>query len=272
MFHTSLFSNKSTTSDIVQRYFKSISLEISEHLHSTSVYQYSNAYLAFHALLFLNETAIACKIQQLYAAIPTHGSKDSIEVKMKELVAKACEILDSVSFEFDSSTVNLFEEALKNKAMVSYFYKEAMTFSQVRYAHSIAEVCLFDRFAAIVPAGIPYDLACQLLPNTYLALRYTGILYQMNKKTTAYHLTSRENVAEILKYGLSQSVGEFQSFGDGVYAFEEFSRFSKIDFSKYAVIKILYDGPYLKAIHKQDDKAGEVILHPNFIQEVSLAK
>lgn len=193
-----------------------------------------------------------------------------------DMVMKA---LDTASFgsyitetQLSLDKVNcLAVEAIKSDGILNINTLQVEPREFIAKAHALASACIFDKYAAIIPAG--FEKAWELVLATYIPLNYTGILIQQVADAKPfYHMTSRESAETILKQGIRPSRDLYTSFGAGViYTYDDIQKFASSDPSKFVVFKLIYSGPYLKCMWRQDTEdrfLGECLLYPGYISEI----
>lgn len=186
--------------------------------------------------------------------------------------------LDTVSFDPATVTQFSFDEigpllvsAEESGGILNFKLLQFETREFIMKAHALASACIFDRYAAIIPAGFEKDW--ELVLATYVALNYTGVLIQQVADSKRfYHMTSRESAETILKQGIRPSSDLYTSFGAGViYTYDDIQKFASSDPSKFTVLELTYSGPYMKCMWRQDTEdrfLGECLLYPGYVSNI----
>lgn len=264
-----------------------------KHLHDT-VCSYRDVdldvalYYAIAAMDFLDRFGVSTwcnmgKVKDMAFSAYRDGHKDLTdrEDRAKIVLDMVIKALDTVSFDPSIVTQFSFDEvgpllvsAEESGGILNLNILQVETREFIMKAHALASACIFDRYAAIIPAGFEKDW--ELVLATYVALDYTGVLIQQvaNAKPF-YHMTSRESAETILKQGIRPSSDPYTSFGAGViYTYDDIQKFASSDPSKSTVLELTYSGPYMKCMWRQDTEdrfLGECLLYPGYISNIRVA-
>lgn len=242
-------------------------------------------YYAIAAMDFLDRFGASTwydmgKVKDMVFGVYRDGHRDLMnrENRAKTGLDTVIKALDTVSFDRSTMTQFSFDEvgsllvsAEESGGILNLNILQVETREFIMKAHALASACIFDRYAAIIPAGFEKDW--ELVLATYVALNYTGVLIQQVADSKRfYHMTSRESAETILKQGIRPSSDLYTSFGAGViYTYDDIQKFASSDPSKFTVLELTYSGPYMKCMWRQDTEdrfLGECLLYPGYVSNI----
>lgn len=242
-------------------------------------------YYAIAAMDFLDRFGLSTwcdmgKVKDMAFGVYRDGHRDLTDRENRAMIVldTVIKALDTVSFDPATVTQFSFDEigsllvsAEESGGILNLNILQVETREFIMKAHALASACIFDRYAAIIPAGFEKDW--ELVLATYVALNYTGVLIQQVADSKRfYHMTSRESAETILKQGIRPSSDFYTSFGAGViYTYDDIQKFASSDPSKFTVLELTYSGPYMKCMWRQDTEdrfLGECLLYPGYVSNI----